>query len=60
MSDAVLDMYNALEDIGFSQNQIDEMDIVYHLKRLARRKEKPRNNATASDKPLYIDQIPGL
>ncbi|HCO80181.1 MULTISPECIES: hypothetical protein [Bacillus] len=64
MSDAVLDMYNALEDIGFSQNQIDEMDIVYHLKRLARRKEaskeKPSNNATASDKPLYIDQIPGL
>ncbi|KAJ0073393.1 hypothetical protein DBB48_004885 [Bacillus altitudinis] len=60
MSDAVLDMYNALEDIGFSQNQIDEMDIVYHLKRLARRKEKPSNNAAASDKPLYIDQIPGL
>ncbi|MGF9744117.1 hypothetical protein ABEX06_11570 [Bacillus safensis] len=64
MSDAVLDMYNALEDIGFSQNQIDEMDIVYHLKRLGRRKEvskeKPSKNATASDKPLYIDQIPGL
>ncbi|MCY7617491.1 hypothetical protein MH116_06330 [Bacillus pumilus] len=64
MSDAVLDMYNALEDIGFTQNQIDEMDIVYHLKRLSRRKEaskeKPSKNATASDKPLYIDQIPGL
>ncbi|MHA7912922.1 hypothetical protein [Bacillus altitudinis] len=49
MSDAVLDMYNALEDIGFTQNQIDEMDIVYHLKRLARRKEaskeKPSKNA---------------
>ncbi|WP_034325190.1 hypothetical protein, partial [Bacillus zhangzhouensis] len=55
---AFLDMYNALEDIGFTQNQIDEMDIVYHLKRLARRKEaskeEPNKNAAASDKPLYI------
>ncbi|KDN91449.1 hypothetical protein EF87_18465 [Bacillus amyloliquefaciens] len=61
MSESVLDMYNALEEIGYTQNQIDEMDIVYHLKRLARRKsqEKARTKAKNNDEPMYIDQILG-
>jgi hypothetical protein len=47
-------MYNALIEIGFTQNQIDEMDIVYHLQLLARRKaEKQEKEA------VYIDQILG-
>ncbi len=54
-----MDMYNALEEVGFSQNQIDEMDIVYHLKRLARRKETTENPKTNENDQLYIDQILG-
>ncbi|AYQ17347.1 hypothetical protein OIO07_07690 [Bacillus paralicheniformis] len=60
MSDAVIDMYNALEEIGYTQNQIDEMDILYHLRRLARRKEaggKPAGEK--EEKRLYIDQVLG-
>ncbi|OBR28265.1 hypothetical protein SRCM100730_03429 [Bacillus velezensis] len=54
-------MYNALEEIGYTQNQIDEMDIVYHLKRLARRKsqEKAQTKAKNNDEPVYIDQFLG-
>ncbi len=54
-------MYNALEEIGYTQNQIDEMDIVYHLKRLARRKsqEKTQTKVKNNDEPVYIDQILG-
>ncbi|MEW9195959.1 hypothetical protein LT232_03400 [Bacillus velezensis] len=61
MSESVLDMYNALEEIGYTQNQIDEMDIVYHLKRLARRKsqEKTQPKVKNNDEPVYIDQILG-
>ncbi|MCX2736204.1 MULTISPECIES: hypothetical protein [Bacillus] len=61
MSESVLDMYNALEEIGYTQNQIDEMDIVYHLKRLARRKsqEKTQTKVKNNDEPVYIDQILG-
>ncbi|MCT6681455.1 MULTISPECIES: hypothetical protein [Bacillus] len=61
MSESVLDMYNALEEIGYTQNQIDEMDIVYHLKRLARRKsqEKAQTKAKNNDEPVYIDQFLG-
>lgn len=54
-----MDMYNALEEVGFSQNQIDEMDIVYHLKRLARRKETTENSKTNENDQVYIDQILG-
>ncbi|KUL16078.1 hypothetical protein B4125_0125 [Bacillus paralicheniformis] len=53
-------MYNALEEIGYTQNQIDEMDILYHLRRLARRKEaggKPAGEK--EEKRLYIDQVLG-
>jgi len=52
MSEAVQDLYNSLIDIGFTQNQIDEMDIVYHLKLLARRK-----NSKKESEVLYIDQV---
>lgn len=55
-----MDMYNALEEVGFSsQNQIDEMDIVYHLKRLARRKETTENPKANENDQVYIDQILG-
>lgn len=54
LSEAVQDMYNALIDVGFTQNQIDEMDIVYYLKLLARRK-----NATKKEEVVYIDQVLG-
>lgn len=47
-------MYNALIDVGFTQNQIDEMDIVYHLKLLAQRKQEKK-----TDEILYIDQVLG-
>ncbi|MFA1779689.1 hypothetical protein [Bacillus velezensis] len=61
MPESVLDMYNALEEIGYTQNQIDEMDIVYHLKRLARRKsqEKTQTKTKNNDEPMYIDQFLG-
>ncbi|QAV93718.1 hypothetical protein ES966_17040 [Bacillus velezensis] len=61
LSESVLDMYNALEEVGYTQNQIDEMDIVYHLKRLARRKsqEKTQTKAKNNDEPMYIDQFLG-
>jgi hypothetical protein len=52
-----MDMYNSLIDIGFTQNQIDEMDIVYHLKLLARRKQSQKKKE--EDQVLYIDQVLG-
>ncbi|GED01389.1 hypothetical protein BAT02nite_10330 [Bacillus atrophaeus] len=53
-------MYNALEEIGYTQNQIDEMDIVYHLKRLARRKsQENKTKAKNNEEPMYIDQFLG-
>jgi hypothetical protein len=54
LREAVLDMYNALIEIGFTQNQIDEMDIVYHLQLLARRKVEKQK-----DEVVYIDQVLG-
>ncbi|MGG3800464.1 hypothetical protein [Metabacillus fastidiosus] len=57
MSESVLDMYNALMDVGFTQNEIDEMDIVHHLKSLARRKEAKQEKQ--QDEVVYIDQILG-
>ncbi|WP_198863981.1 hypothetical protein [Bacillus velezensis] len=60
LSESVLDMYNALEEIGYTQNQIDEMDIVYHLKRLARKiTREDTNEGKNNDEPMYIDQILG-
>lgn len=49
-----MEMYNALMDCGFTQNQIDEMDIVYHLKLLAQRKGEKKK-----DDVIYIDQVLG-
>jgi len=54
LSEAVQDLYNSLIDVGFTQNQIDEMDIVYHLKLLARRKKDNQQ-----EEIIYIDQILG-
>lgn len=51
-------MYNHLIDIGHSQNEIDEMDIVYHLELLGRRKQEKEN--MDDDDVLYIDDIPGM
>ncbi|MCY8952027.1 hypothetical protein MOE28_19790 [Bacillus atrophaeus] len=60
MSEAVMDMYNALEEMGFTQNQIDDMDIVYHLKRLSRRKsQENKTKAKNNEEPMYIDQFLG-
>ncbi len=50
-----MDMYNQLIDIGISQNEIDEMDMVYHMKLLGRRKEEKQEDA--SDNVLYIDDL---
>lgn len=52
-----MDMYNALIDCGFTQNQVDEMDIVHHLKLLARRKQQ--KNKKEQEDVLYIDQVLG-
>ncbi|MDQ0268872.1 hypothetical protein [Cytobacillus purgationiresistens] len=49
-----MDMYNALIDVGFTQNQIDEMDVVYHLKLLAQRKKEKQKKDV-----VFIDQILG-
>jgi len=50
-----MEMYNSLIDVGFTQNQIDEMDIIYHLKLLAQRKK----NKQVKDEVVFIDQILG-
>lgn len=52
----MLDSYNQLIDLGYTQNQIDEMDILYHLQLLGRRKqenEKENNN----NESLYMDEV---
>jgi hypothetical protein len=54
LREAVQDLYNSLIDIGFTQNQIDDMDIVYHLQLLARRKQEVKK-----DEVVYIDQVLG-
>ncbi|MFA1819002.1 hypothetical protein ACDX78_02160 [Virgibacillus oceani] len=47
-------MYNQLIDIGISQNDIDNMDMVYHLQLLGRRKQEKESN---EDDKLYIDDL---
>lgn len=49
-----MEMYNALIDVGFTQNQIDQMDIVYHLRLLAQRRK-----AKEKQDEVFIDQILG-
>jgi hypothetical protein len=46
-------------EIGFSQNQIDEMDLVYHMQLLAHRKESKGDKKVKSNKSVTIDQIIG-
>ena len=48
-----MDAYNHLIDIGYKQNEIDEMDILYHLQLLGRRKEEQEN--PSEDDGFYID-----
>ncbi|GGN59306.1 hypothetical protein [Oceanobacillus indicireducens] len=49
-----MDMYNQLIDIGISQNEIDNMDMVYHLQLLGRRKQEKEAD---EDDVLYIDDL---
>lgn len=49
-----MDAYNTLIDIGYSQNEIDEMDILYHLELLGRRKQE---KGTKEDDIVYIDDL---
>lgn len=53
-----MDMYNQLIDIGLTQNEIDNMDMVYHLQLLGRRKQE--KEGANDDGLLYIDDIPGM
>lgn len=48
-----MDAYNGLIDLGYTQNQIDEMDILYHLQLLGRRKQE--NEKEEESDVLYID-----
>lgn len=50
-----MDAYNGLIDLGYTQNQIDDMDILYHLQLLGRRKANEDSGETSDDEPLYID-----
>lgn len=40
--------------MGYTQNEIDEMDILYHLQLLGRRKQEKETN---EDDVLYIDDL---
>ncbi|GIN59245.1 hypothetical protein J8TS2_35640 [Lederbergia ruris] len=57
MSESVLSMYDSLMQIGLTQNEIDEMDLIYHLKLLAHKKNSSNDNK--NKQPLTIDQIIG-
>lgn len=48
----MLDAYNQLIDLGNTQNDIDNMDILYHLQLLGRRKQEKE---TVKDEVLYMD-----
>lgn len=52
----MLDAYNQLIDIGHTQNEIDDMDILYHLKLLGRRKQE-KQEGSKTDDVLYIDDL---
>ncbi len=52
-----MDAYNGLIDLGYTQNQIDEMDILYHLQLLGRRKELSETENVEENEPIYIDDI---
>ena len=50
-----MDSYNQLIDMGYTQNQIDDMDILYHLELLGRRKQTKEKEQ--EDDVLYIDDL---
>lgn len=53
-----MDAYNQLIDLGYTQNEIDEMDILYHLQLLGRRKQKNQSGqGNQSDEAVYIDDV---
>lgn len=47
-----MDAYNNLIDLGYKQNEIDEMDIIYHLQLLGHKKGE-----TKEEEILYIDDL---
>lgn len=49
-----MDAYNQLIDLGFTQNEIDEMDIGWHLQLLGRRKQE--KESTNEDEVIYMDE----
>lgn len=53
-----MDAYNQLIDLGYTQNEIDEMDILYHLQLLGRRKQENQSGqGNQSDEAVYIDDV---
>lgn len=54
-----MDAYNGLIDLGYTQNQIDDMDILYHLQLLGRRKQlgDEEKQGNQDDEPFYIDDF---
>ncbi|MBP1967974.1 hypothetical protein J2Z83_000066 [Virgibacillus natechei] len=57
------DMYSSLIELGYTQNQIDEMDIIYHMKLLAHRKANRKTKGKgkqSNQSQVTIDQIPGF
>jgi len=41
--------------IGHTQNEIDDMDIIYHLQLLGRKKQE--KSGTTNNEPIYADDI---
>ena len=59
MTEIVMDMYINLEDLGFTQNQIDEIDIIYHVQKLGRRKQAndKQDKTLADDDYITFDKV---
>lgn len=53
------DAYNGLIDLGYTQNQIDEMDILYHLELMGRRSQQMGDKAAVENdnSPIYFDDF---
>lgn len=49
-------MYNTLIDMGYTQNEIDEMDLVQHMKLMSRRKAE-KEEIEEIREPIYFDQV---
>jgi len=49
-------------EVGFTQNQIDEMDLVYHMELMGHKKKMSKDNKKQKNKSpqsVTIDQIIG-